>query len=383
MKTRSIVLGVLLLLAACGPASADREAAATPAERPTTTPRGVAATPVGATPTATSTPLPRIDLDGGGLPVGAIGPLLLYRSVAEDENPFDVSRPSTEVTIWDAGTNTEIGRISIGEPTRQPQESLLAGRYVLVNFGDLLWRYDFGGGREQLLAAPPDHLITGLAVDATGKIVVASMQRDVGEPVALRWIEVASGAVLREVDAVDYGGFGDPEPRVVGAPDEPALLRGVTATERPGGYAILEADGGVRELAVSGFVTASFDGRLLAHGPTAQGCDFVSGSRIELFSVDDGAPLASFEDGALALSPWEWAPDGSEFAVQVRTIGTGNESCDWTTRPAALVRPRGGRVCAGGGVGRRAARRLVRRARDQLFVARTSHTQAPAGGPTV
>ena len=323
-----LVLGALLLLAACRPTIADPGSGAPSGTSEPATP------PPRSSATATPTPRLRIQLTDDGLPLGVVGPLLLYRSPTDDTLANSPGSPGPEVVVWDVGAELEIGRFWIGEPVRLPQASLIAGHHLVVNYGDALWRFTLDGTREPIFEAPVDSVITSITVDRSGEFAVVALQTRLGDPVRLQWIEVATGLVVREAaPIVDEATFGRPHPRIVGAPEEPALLQGATSPDRPGGYAILEPDGALRALATIGFATPSSDGAYVAHGPATQSCDLIHGSRIELLSVADGSALASFEDPTLALTPWEWSPDGVEFAFQARPIGGGSAPCDWTIDP--------------------------------------------------
>lgn len=336
------LLVVTVITIACAPAITDPNA---PNQRPTGQPAASATsastptTPTAqASPTVTRTPRPSITLNDRGLPNTAIGPLLLVRTEIADNISFGPGSPSPEVAILDVGAGHEIGRVWIGDPSRQPRDSVIAGHHLLVNFGDVLWRYTLDGDREQLLAAPPGSLIGSIAVEPTGAVVVAALQTGLTEPPRLVWIEVATGDLLREHALTGQETAGDPLPRIVGRPTDATLLRGTTRSDPNGSYAVLEGSGTTRGLATTGPAFPSPDGQFVAHGPTTQGCDFLSGPRIELLATGGDATTVAFEDRTMALTPWEWAPDGSEFAFQARQISQVSESCDWTAdQPRWLV----------------------------------------------
>lgn len=302
---------LLPLLAACRTAIVGPEAAE---QRPSAT-----ATASVSTPSATPTPRPNSLLDANGLPVGAVGPLLLYRAVIEDTLSFGLGSPSPEVVVYDVGAGEELRRIWIGNPGRQPQASFIVGSYVVVNFGDTVWRYALNGTRAPLIEAPAGTVISALAVDQASGVAVIATQQRLGSPADWTWIDVASSSILRSVEGVAFDGPGDPLPRIIGTADQPALVRGATYTEQPGGYAILDTDGLARELAVAGFVVPSADGRFLAHGPGAV-CDNIGGATIDITEVSSNRIVASYSDPSVSLIPWDWSPDGGELAFQARPL---------------------------------------------------------------
>ena len=323
-------LASLLVAVACAPTIGEPNAGDTSAPSATATPDPAAAN----TTTPNRTPAPTITLDASGLPVGAVGPLLLYRTALAGGVALGTRPPETEIVIYDVAANVELGRIAIDDPSGEPRQSFLAGTQLPVNFGDILWRYSLDGHREQLMAAPVGTMIASMAIDESGRFVVVTLHTGTAATPHLQWLDVASGELLREETLRELKNVRDPLPRIVGAPDEATLLLGTENIDRSRTYGILEADGSIREYGTAGSVIPSPDGRFLAHGPTAEGCTFQQSGRIELLALTDHTITVAFEDDSMALTPWEWAPDGSEFAFEGRRITQLFESCYWTTEQA-------------------------------------------------
>lgn len=320
---------VTLLLAACGAVASDEDDPPPPTA--TTQPSATS------TPATVSTPATAAQtLDADGLPVGVVGPLLLYRTVVEDQPSFGLNSPSPEVVVYDAGADAEVTRIWIGNPARQPQASFLAGAHIVVNFGDTVERFALDGFRDTLFAAPPGTIITGLQADSASGVAVIAVQPRLNGPVTLHWIDVLTAAPLREQAAIDFGGPGVPLPRTSGPPDDELLLRGVTYSEELGGYAALSSSGSVRDLTVSGLVQPSPDGAFLAHGP-GRLCGGVGGPSIEVTAVATDTVVARYADPSVALLAWDWSPDSQELAIQVRPLLGGSECPNTLVAPSWLA----------------------------------------------
>ncbi len=193
-------------------------------------------------------------MDADGWPHDAIGPLVVYERLADRQELTErgenyimtgVVRTAIEVVTYDLGAEEEVASFVVAS-RNQPRIDL-AGRRVLVNFGETLWSFalDGSGGSELIVV---DGYIERLHVSQDGSRIALNHCEEFcghGDPNDIVVLDVESGNVVLTYDASTapdgFVGVLGPDRWM---PDGSALvLAGWTYTDAPGGIARLTLDG--------------------------------------------------------------------------------------------------------------------------------------------
>lgn len=328
---------------------ADRTAmpppAATPPVRgPEVTPTPESRGPARSSPSPPATS-PPIDLDAGGLPVDAVGPLVVYRRDSSD---------GTELVLHDAGTDREV-QVLVFESDEYPS---LAGRRVIVRTTERLWSIALNGTNEITLWTRTGDLgLEYFSASADGSLVAFNVNCGFSRencPIAERpnhvWIvDGLTGEPLVQIDQtadlpVDFVGTAAP----IGWRDDGRLALGGHLHKDLGARdaAVLATDGSVEVIRqLDGAVLgAAWDQAMQRHQPVfvgLRGCGFFGWdglSRIALTDPDTGAELNALEADAPVLTFGSFRdnlPDGAprEFAVGELLVDEATKS-EWRTNVA-------------------------------------------------
>ncbi len=278
-----------------------------------------------------------------GLPVGAVGPLLVYTREVRDSDRVGRSWPTLEVVTYDLGAGAEVASFEVGGMGSFPKQVLLAGRELVVGLAHTLNAYALNGALMRTLReAWPDGMdkygrLSGMAVSPDGTKLAIS-ERPVGEDRFDRqivFLDVATGDELLVVpsDHEGFEGISDLiEPSVWRDDGLGVVVRVITSMEGGARLATVMLDGTVRLHETTGFAYPAPSGRRAAHGPGSLGCMFISGHTVTLTDLDTGAVLAAVEDETLSFLPWEWSPDSTELLYQARPFPSDPEeveACEW------------------------------------------------------
>jgi DNA-binding CsgD family transcriptional regulator len=181
-----------------------------------------------------------------------------------------------------------------------------------------------GSGRRELLgASPDDDFVQDIAVSPDGsKLAVTfwGIESEPGGSLTILDVETGDRLMSTERSRPEFADFAGYFWKVHWRADGlGVVVSGGTSSERPGGRATVMLDGRVTVDEVQGYAHLAVDGRYLADGPGVI-CDdmLVSGNTLNLRNLDSGVAV-SWDTSDLAITPWAWSPDGTEFLMQARS----------------------------------------------------------------
>lgn len=311
-----------LLLAACE----EGEAPVTPEPTPTAAPTVEASPTPHGTPVTTPTPEPTpasepIALDEDRLPVGAVGPLLVYAAPSERQDPHGELQ-YYKVFLYDAGAGAHIGSFEVA------QRPLLAGREILVAYDQSVDAYRLDGSRDRTVVEAEDEERLGAATVSPDGALLAFSRGYVG---AIHIIEVETGREVTDLDVpalpldLDW-----PTPCCWAADTTRLFTIGNTESTAPGTLRALTLDGELQSFGLSERGTDDSSERRFEMGmvdPAGSRFAFGDGSplvyggpphdNLRILDLRDGTELTIAESDELGFRPGEWAPDGSALLYEV------------------------------------------------------------------
>src|SRR5690606_24819304 len=111
------------------------------------------------TPALTATEEPPLVHLVDGIPVGAVGPLLVYMYPIAQEAFQSLNYPIYRLVIYDVGRSLPVSSFTIGERGRLVSSVLLAHREIYVNYTHEIAVYTLDGSEDRLLYSMPDDLL--------------------------------------------------------------------------------------------------------------------------------------------------------------------------------------------------------------------------------
>jgi hypothetical protein len=314
----ALALAAALLAAACGGSSAKPTATAATAAPHTATPTATVASSLTDAPTPTRTPL---------VPDFSHRLAVYTRQVSGASSPG--ARTPREVAVFDLTSGREVGSFQYADNAlSDPGNVLLLGRSVVVATATRVSVYSLSGTELRAYFNSGDgHHVQDISVSPDNKLLALTISPS-QEPSTAASVEVfdlATGAQPLNIPQTDarFAKYSGEFWQLSWRNDSSAvLISGATYTERNGPLAIVGLDGDVKLVPSvdAGYSNVSPTGRMVATGSGSLGCAFlIAGRQLELRSLDSGAVLFAAESSDEAYTPWEWAPDGSEFVYAVRT----------------------------------------------------------------
>jgi hypothetical protein len=247
--------------------------------------------------------------------------------------------PRRAVVVQDLATGRVISLIEYSAAGEFPVGVELAGRGLVIATEVAVTIRDLDGSNALTLLLPgAGDSITDVAVSPDGLLVAAATMcpgQCGDDRAAVTFVAIGDGKVVSMVPAESLraAGFLGYAWQLRWRDDgRGVFLSGGTASERPGGRALVRTDGSVTVYEEPrGFGSIAPNGRLMADGVGQLPCEFIGASAVRISELDTGRVLLDHQAPGKVFSVWEWAPDSSAVLVTVRQGSADN--CDWTRAP--------------------------------------------------
>lgn len=236
---------------------------------------------------------------------------------------------SSTIVVYDLDAGQEVSRFEA--PAGPGTFTLARDGLLFSSMGGVGWmRYDCTGERTVYHAGGGQ---ASLSPDGrTVAFAVTSLPAPGGTIV---FVDFDSGMVVREVslDAPEWpASAGWPGVERWRSDGSGVVVAGSTGSERPGGFGTVYLDGRVVVAPVEAFAKVSPDGSLLAYNElpsVGEGCMFVATNTISIANLATGDSVARVHDLGMALTRWQWAPDGSAFLYAARPYSADRDCSEW------------------------------------------------------